>query len=262
MIASLTLALTLGVAGPVDEAIHALAKGRVEQAGQLIAVAKGQGDRSDRLQRLDAEHALASGATARALEAYRGLIARHPRDAVLLERGGEAALRLGRLDEATQWLERATLVPDAGWRAWNLRGVAADRRGDFDGADTAYARAATLAPGEASVANNRGWSLMLRGRWAEAEAAFETALRLDPKVANGAANLDLARAAIVDRLPVRRPGESADLLAARLNDAGVVAAASGDRARAVAAFSQAIEARSSWFGRAARNLDTVTLRPQ
>ncbi len=40
----------------------------------------------------------------------------------------------------------------------------------------------------------------------------------------------------------------------RLNDAGVVAAASGQTKRAEAAFAQAIELRSRWYDRAAENL--------
>ena len=42
--------------------------------------------------------------------------------------------------------------------------------------------------------------------------------------------------------------------AARLNDAGVVAAASGQAKRAEAAFAQAIELKSRWYDRAADNL--------
>ena len=42
--------------------------------------------------------------------------------------------------------------------------------------------------------------------------------------------------------------------ATRLNDAGVAAQIMGNRARAVAAFSQALEARGNWYDRAANNL--------
>jgi hypothetical protein len=63
--------------------------------------------------------------------------------------------------------------------------------------------------------------------------------------------------ALKDGLPQRRPGESDRAWSARLNDAGVAAAARGERGRAVAAFAQAIEARSTWYGRAADNLAAV-----
>lgn len=257
MITALAIAAALGAATPLDEAARALAAGRIDQAGEMIAAARKQGGGGEALARIAADHALASGATLQALDAYRALIAAHPDEAILLERAGLAALRLGREAEATAFLDRATLQPDASWRAWNLRGVAADRRGDFDEADAAYARASTLAPTEAAVANNRGWSLMLRGRWSEAAEQFETALGLDPRVQHGAANLELARAAVAGGLPERHQGETDAAFAARLNDAGVIAQVEGDRPRAVAAFTQAIAAKSVWFGRAATNLDAL-----
>jgi len=55
-------------------------------------------------------------------------------------------------------------------------------------------------------------------------------------------------------LPRRKPGEADSDWAARLNDAGVAAEALGDRKRAIAAFTQALEASGSWYERAANNL--------
>lgn len=262
MITALAIAVALSGANPLDEAARALAAGRIDQAGEMIAAARKQGGGGEPLQRLAADHALANGATAQALEAYRALIAVHPHEAMLLERAGLAALRLGSDAEATALLDRATLRPDASWRAWNLRGVAADRRADFDEADAAYARASALAPTQAAVVNNRGWSLMLRGRWSEAAEQFEAALGLNPRIELGAANLELARIAVSGGLPERHQGETDAAFAARLNDAGVIAQSEGDRPRAVAAFTQAIAAKSVWFARAANNLESLEPRPQ
>ena len=55
-------------------------------------------------------------------------------------------------------------------------------------------------------------------------------------------------------MPHRNPGESDEAFAARLNDAGVVAAGGGQTKRAEAAFAQAIEIKSRWYVRAADNL--------
>ena len=239
------------------EAGRAISAGRLDQAKAMLSAAVAAGAKGDPVDRLLADLALARGENEQALSFYRGLLATHPDEALLLQRGGIAALRLGRIEEATALLDRATRNPAAGWRAWNARGVAADRQGRWDEADAAYARAAQMDPARAEIINNQGWSQMLRGHWSEALAAFERAAAIDPKLPHLANNIELARAALAADLPHRLPGELDDSFAARLNDAGVVAAASGQTKRAEAAFAQAIELKSRWYGRAADNLASL-----
>jgi Flp pilus assembly protein TadD len=238
----------------LSEAGRAIAAGRLDQAKAMLATAVAAGAKGEPVDRLLADLALARGEYGSALNLYRALLAAHPDDSLLLERGGIAALHLGWTSEAVALLDRATRVPGAGWRAWNARGAAADIQGWWDEADAAYARAAELDPKRGEIANNQGWSMMLRGRWADALASFERAAAIDPKLPRLANNLELARAAVAAELPPRYSGENDEAYAARLNDAGVVAAASGERQRAEAAFAQAIELRSRWFARAASNL--------
>lgn len=238
----------------LSEVGRAIAAGRLDQAQAMLGTAVAAGAKGEPVDRLLADLSLARGEYGPALNLYRALLATHPNDALLLERGGIAALHLGQLGEAVALLDRATRVPGAGWRAWNARGAAADLQGRWDEADAAYARASELEPKRGEIANNRGWSMMLRGRWTDALADFERAASLDPKLPRLANNLELARAAVVAELPPRYSGESDEAYAVRLNDAGVVAAASGERLRAEAAFAQAIELRSRWFARAANNL--------
>jgi Flp pilus assembly protein TadD len=238
----------------LSEAGRAIAAGRLDQARSMLGTAVAAGARGEPVDRLLADLALAQGEYETALGLYKALLANHPSEALLLERGGIAALRLGRTGEATALLDRATGAPGAGWRAWNARGAAADEHGRWDEADAAYAHAAELGPGQAEIANNLGWSMMLRGRWADALASFERAASINPKLQRLANNLELARAAVATDLPPRMAGEGDEAYAARLNDAGVVASASGKRQRAEAAFAQAIELRSRWYARAAANL--------
>lgn len=236
------------------EAGRAIAAGRLEQAKQILGVALAAGVKGEPVDRLLADLAFASGDHRRALEIYRGLLSNHPDEPLLLERAGISALRVDRLAEATSLLDRATRQPSAGWRAWNARGVAADRQSRWEEADAAYARAAVLDGSRAEVYNNLGWSMMLRGAWAEAATSFERASTINPKLPRLANNLELARAAMAAELPHRLAGESDEAFAARLNDAGVIAIAEGRASRAEAAFAQAIEVKSRWYGRAADNL--------
>ncbi|HEU0311072.1 MAG TPA: tetratricopeptide repeat protein, partial [Sphingomicrobium sp.] len=184
-------------ASPISlaEAGRAIGAGRLDQARAILGTAIAAGAKGEPVDRLLADLALASGEYGQALALYRQLLVGHPDEALLLERGGLAALRLGELAEATAMLDRATRQPDAGWRAWNARGVAADRHGRWDEADAAYARAAELDPERAEILNNQGWSLMLRGRWQDALAAFERAASINEKLPRLANNLELARAA-------------------------------------------------------------------
>ena len=264
----LGLALALALADPaaapataepagqlsLAEAGRAIAAGRLDQAKAMLSEAVAAGVKGEPVDRLLADLALARGEYEQALGLYKALLTAHSDEVLLLERGGIAALRLGRNAEATALLDRATRAPGAGWRSWNARGVAADRQGRWDEADAAYARAGQFDPPRAEVPNNLGWSLMLRGRWAEALAEFEKAAAINPRLPRLANNLELARAAVAADLPQRMAGESDGAFAARLNDAGVVAAASGQDKRAEAAFAQAIQLKSRWYDRAAENL--------
>ena len=239
------------------EAEHAIAVGRLDQAKAMIAAAVAQGVQGEALDLLLAELAYAENNSAEALERYKLLLARHPADASFAERALISAIKTGNVSLAKSLGEQATALPAASWRAWNARGVAADLRSDFETADVSYQRALVLAPDRAEVLNNMGWSKLLRGDWNGAIAPLEQAAELMPNNERTTNNLELARAALASDLPQRRPGESDEDWAARLNDAGMAAELRGDRARAVAAFSQAVEARASWYARAANNLSVV-----
>jgi len=239
------------------EARHALDAGRLDQTATMITAAVGIGANGEPVDRLTADLAFARRDWLHAAPIYVRLSNRHMADALIAERAGIASLERGDIALAAAMLDRATALPSASWRAWNARGALADRQGAWEAADDAYSRALALAPERAEIANNRGWSLLLRGRWREAEAELARGAALSPGTLRIANNLELARAAIAADLPQRRAGEADDAWAARLNDAGVVAAMRGERSRAIAAFSRAIELRASWDPRAAANLAAI-----
>ena len=248
------LATALQPDARLTEARLALEAGRPEQARTMIAAAVAEGAQGDTVDRLLADLAFTTGDYSRALAGYRTLLRSAPNDARLIERAGLAALQVGNLEEAVALLDKAAQHPGAGWRAWNGRGVAADRQGDWATADRSYDRAAALSPEQPEVLNNRGWSLLLRGRWLDALEPLEIAARLAPGNPRIAANVELARSAVSADLPARKPRETGAEWAARFNDAGVAAALQGDHRRAMAAFARAIEASDRWYERAANNL--------
>lgn len=242
---------------PLGEATHAIEAGRLDQARIMIGNAVRTGAKGPAVDRLIADLAFESGEWASALAQYEALLIVVPGDPALAERAALAAIRIGDMTRAGRHAATATASPQASWRAWNARGIVADHQGRWDDADAAYAKALALSPDRPEVLNNMGWSLLVRGRWDEALALLERAAAGDPKSQRIADNLELARAALSEDLPRRRPGEDDGEWAARLNDAGVIARVRGERGKAIAAFTQAIRARSQWFERAANNLALV-----
>lgn len=237
---------------------RAIEAGRFEQARLIIAKSIAAGDQGQDIERLLADLAFASGSNAEAFARYERLIAAGAPRARDTENAGLAALKLGKVDQALQLISAVLEKPDATWRAWNARGVIADLQQDWATADAAYDHASGIAPAQAEIINNYGWSQALRGNWKVAIEHFERAFKVQPQSERIANNLELAQIALVSDLPRRRRGESNESWAERLNDAGVVAQGGGDRAKAVAAFTQALEANGRWYQRAARNLDAAT----
>jgi Flp pilus assembly protein TadD len=269
MIVELLIAASAAAAAPapappppppinLSEAGHAIDVGRLDQARIMLGKALAAGVTGPQIDRLLADLAFASGNNDEALVRYQKLLVSIPKSPFLTERAGIAALRAGEVKTAIPLLDQATSSPSASWRAWNARGAAADLEHDWGKADEAYLNADKLSPNRAEIINNHGWSQLLRGNWRDAETEFERAASLEPKSKRIANNLELARAALATDLPQRRAGESDGDWAARLNDAGIAALAQGDRQRAVAAFTQALQASGRWYTRAANNLQRAS----
>lgn len=233
---------------------HAIDAGRIDQARLMIARAIEEGADPASLEPSLARIAYKSGAFAEALARGEAMLTASPDDAGINEMVGLSALALGDDSRALTALAKATASPTPSWRAWNALGVLADRAGDAAEARSAYARALAIAPTRAEIVNNLGWSYFLTGDLSDALPYFERAAAADPRSALFAANRDLVLAALAAELPQRKPGEDAEAYAARLNDIGVVALSQHQRRKAIAAFSQAIEAHGKYFERAANNL--------
>jgi tetratricopeptide (TPR) repeat protein len=262
LLAAASVASQSPPAAPVDasllkDAAQAIQAGRLVEAKLIIARAISLGSRGDPVERLTADLAFASGNYLQAMVAYRHLVVSSSKQPGDCEKGAISALELGRIADAEPLVDGAVASGESSWRAWNARGVLADFKQDWPMADEAYARARELDPQNARVINNQGWSMLLRGDWASAIPLFEQAVALDGTARRIADNLELARAALAADLPKRRVSESNGDWAARLNDAGVAAEMLGQKKRAVAAFTQALDASPIWYDRASNNLKAL-----
>jgi Flp pilus assembly protein TadD len=246
-------------ASQIEDATQAISAGRLDQARLMIANAEAAGAKGPAVDRALADLAFASGKNAEALARYRELHKAIPNDSAICEHAVIAALRSDAIEEASSLIDCATSGRTS-WRAWNARGVLADIRHDWAAADSAYSLARALTSSKAEIANNQGWSYLLRGNWRDALSCFQTAAKMDSGSTRIANNLELADAALAGDLPRRQDGESDLSWAARLNDAGVAAELLGDKKRAVAAFTQALEASGTWYSRASNNLEAAQNR--
>ena len=258
---ALLLAAAVATSGPAPSGFAdiegAITGGRFAQARIMIQRAMAGGAKGEPIDILLADLAYFEARDAEASARYAYLLPHHMHDTLMLERAALAAIRSGDRARGEALLKAASQSPRAGWRIWNAIGVLADRDRRFADADTAYAKALEVQPDQPAVLNNIGWSKLLRGDWAAAESDFDRAATLAPGSARIANNRDFARDALDQSLPDRQPGEDNDAYSARLNDAGVAAELRGDKARARAAYAEAIAVRGTWFDRADRNLDRV-----
>jgi Flp pilus assembly protein TadD len=228
-------ALDLSPLGLIDAAI---AEGRLQDAEEIIRRSPLEA-RDPELRLRQAELALAAGRMAEALTGF-GLLTEEPDVAARALAGlGVARLRRDQPALAVEALDKALKLDAGQFRAVLARAVAADRLRDWKRADSGYAAALALRPGDAATLSNRGWSRLLRGLHAEAEADFRAALATEPDNRVVAGNLRLARA-MQGRYEEAFSGSSRETLAADLNTVGFAAMARGDLDVAEAYFSRAM----------------------
>jgi len=146
---------------------------------------------------LDAARALhRAGRSAEALELCRALLKSDEQDAEVLATAGSLALKLGDPSAAERYLREAiALSANALEASFNLvpaysnLGSALFRLRDLDGAQAAYSRALTLAPGTSHLHRNLGTVLHERGALERALACFDRAVQLRPDWVKGLQSL-------------------------------------------------------------------------
>lgn len=142
-------------------------------------------------------------------------------------------------------------------RVWNALGVIADLDGDFGGAVNFYKRAIELQPDNAMLYNNLGYSQIMTHNYSAAEKTLKSALLIAPGSQRIVNNLSIAIAW------QERYDEAVDVLsgvldsASSYNNVGYIAYLKEDYDTAEEYFQKAIRLKSSYYKRAAHNLDLV-----
>lgn len=107
---------------------------------------------------------------------------------------GKTLLQRGRLEDAAQFLTRATQLQSGDWTTWSALGVAYDQMGNQASAKYAYDHAVALAPNEASVLSNYALSRLLANDVAGARTLAARAASaggaVDPKIARNIAMIE------------------------------------------------------------------------
>lgn len=224
---------------------RALAANRLVQAEAMLLQEGLDPEQIDR-PRLIAELDLALRQDERALARFEALLVDRPDDCRLQAGGGIAALRLGRIDRATQLLRGASAGCPMQADVWGGLAVLADAAGRHDERDMAFERALTLAPDDPALLNNAGVSMLRQKRPDAALHYFSRALALAPANERARNNHDIARILNGERPAFKDPE--------RLNNAGYAALIVGDRQAAARYLSDAVRNSPVLFATAETNL--------
>ncbi|WP_375196220.1 hypothetical protein [Sphingobium sp.] len=233
-----TSAPTLDYGRLVDEAIDG---GRIIQADAMLTQWRMQSQAGEvqPIEIATARMALEKRRDEEALTRFAALRQGGLSDCRVDEGQGIALVRLGRSPEALDPLHHAVGACADRWRAWNALAVAYDDVRSWALSAAAYERAFQLTNKPAQILNNYGLSLLKQGQAAKAAIIFDRARELMPDDARIIANGDRAYVMAGQEIR-RRPIDTADEWARRLNNAGQVAIRIGDLPLAQAYLSRAV----------------------
>ena len=145
------------------------------------------------------------------------------------------------------------------WRVWNALGIISDIFGEYSNSVTHYKRAISLSQDRAMLQNNLGYSLTMNRDFAAAEEVFLKALKLapsNPRIVNNLA-LSIAWQGRYDEA-IQHLGLAMDEASAN-NNVGYVAYLNEQYDDAENMFRKAMRLKSTYYKRAATNLD-LTLK--
>ena len=127
-----------------------------------------------------------------------------PDDPRVLGEYGKTLTAQGKSDDALAFLERAIQIQQNDWSLYSALGIAHDQKGEYKQAQTAYAFALQMKPGETAVLNNAALSYMQAGDLDTAEQMIQQASATT--TAEDKPRIDYTMA-LVQRLKTSRPGQ-------------------------------------------------------
>jgi len=153
----------------------------------------------------------------------------------------------------TQLSSVVTGSDQTSWQAYNALGILADMDGEAKQAEQYYQQALSAFPRSPLILNNLGYSRYLAGNWLGAQAALQAALRANPSYELAWRNLGLvhARQKNYDDAvqAIGRTGAQAEAY----NDVGFVSMMSGDYAKALSFFEEAMRLSPAYYVTASEN---------
>ena len=126
-----------------------------------------------------------TGQQSKAMAEFQELLAKHPKDADLLNDVGYSFYMRGQLGEAEKYLRQAVERKPDHKGAWNNLGMVLVHQGKLDEGYTAFVKAI----GPAGAYSNIGFQLESRGQKKEAGDCYRKALELDPVLPTAKAGL-------------------------------------------------------------------------
>jgi len=186
-----------------------------------------------------------TGRVSEALDLYRRLVTRWPRNADLYHDLAVAAGAAGLTKEAARAEQAALALEPSNASAANGLGLAHVENGRTAAATAAFEQAVALDPSNAAYWTNLGNARRAQGNAAAAEAAYRRALELDPRyadAANGIGVLLVQSRRAVEAIPFfeRALARSPRFAEARLN-LGIAYQESGNRERAVEEYRRVLD---------------------
>ncbi|WP_423603630.1 hypothetical protein [Sphingomonas sp. MS122] len=246
-------ALASGADLPIIAA--AIRAGRLIQAEVMLARLPAPADavEAEAVDAIRGQFALATGASAQALQIFGRLREVAPARCDYLRDFGVAAARLG--DARALEALRDTAPRCATWQSSQMLGVVLARGQGWAESESAFAQSLSLSPDNPVTLNNRAFARIEQGRYADARDDLGKALRAAPGDRRIAGNIDLVEGAM-GNAPRRRGGVDDDRRwASRLTLASKGALRAGRRDLARALLAEAIQIDPQFTPEANRLLD-------